>query len=83
MIEEVLESARNEMLQLVAHSPGSAEAHHRLGKVLQLQGRAERGRGLLSPGGPELDHDTWLALIGLGTIEAAKGEPQSRSSDSA
>jgi tetratricopeptide (TPR) repeat protein len=71
-----LESARNEMLQLVAHSPASAEAHHRLGKILQLQGRLNEAEACFRRA-LELDHDYVGALIGLGTIEAAKGDPQS------
>lgn len=71
-----LESARTEMLQLVAHSPTSAEAHHRLGRILQLQGRLSEAEACFRKA-LELDHDYVGALIGLGTIEAAKGEPQS------
>ena len=36
-----LEQARMELLQLVAETPGSAQAHLRLGKILQLQGRLD------------------------------------------
>jgi tetratricopeptide (TPR) repeat protein len=71
-----LEQARTEMLQLVAHSPGSAEAHHRLGRILQLQERLNEAEACYHRA-LELDADYVGALIGLGTIEAAKGEPQS------
>ena len=64
------------MLQLVAHSPGSAEAHHRLGRVLQLQGRLNEAEACFRRA-LELDPDYVGALIGLGTIEAARGEPRS------
>jgi tetratricopeptide (TPR) repeat protein len=70
-----LELARTEMLQLVAHSPGSAEAHHRLGRVLELQGRLNEAEACFQRA-LELDPDYVGALIGLGTIEAAKGEPK-------
>jgi len=71
-----LEQARMELLQLVAQTPGSAEAHQRLGKVLQLQGRLNEAETCFRRA-LELDPDYVGALIGLGTIEAAKGDSQS------
>jgi tetratricopeptide (TPR) repeat protein len=70
------EQARQELLQLVAQAPRSAEAHHRLGKVLQLQGRLNEAEACFRRA-LELDHDYVGALIGLGTIAAAKGDPHS------
>ncbi len=71
-----LEQARNELLQLVAQTPGSAEAHQRLGKVLQLQGRLDEAEACFRRA-LELDPDYVAALIGLGNIEAARHEFQS------
>ena len=71
-----LEQARMELLQLAAQIPGSAEAHQRLGKVLQLQGRLNEAETCFRRA-LQLDPDYVGALIGLGTIEAAKGDPQS------
>jgi len=68
-----LEQARNELLQLVAQTPGSAEAHQRLGKVLQLQGRLNEAEACFRRA-LELDPDYVAALIGLGNIEAARRE---------
>ena len=58
--------------RLVAVSPKSAEAHHRLGRVLQGQGRlaeaeASYRRAL------DLDHEYGAAMIGIGSIDAARG----------
>lgn len=71
-----LELARTEMLQLIAQTPRSAEAHHRLGKILQLQGRLNEAETCFRRA-LELDPDYVGALIGLGTIEHAKGETAS------
>ena len=71
-----LEQAKMELLQLTALIPGSAEAHQRLGKVLQLQGRLNEAEACFRRA-LQLDPDYVGALIGLGTIEAAKGDPQS------
>ena len=68
-----LEQARNELLQLVAQTPGSAEAHQRLGKVLQLQGRLNEAEACFRRA-LELEPDYVAALIGLGNIEAAKSD---------
>jgi tetratricopeptide (TPR) repeat protein len=68
-----LEQARNELLQLVAQTPGSAEAHHRLGKVLQLQGRLHEAEACFRRA-LELEPDYVGALIGLGSIEVARQE---------
>ena len=65
-----------ELLQLAAQVPGSAEAHQRLGKVVQLQGRLNEAETCFRRR-CQLDPDYVGALIGLGTIEAAKGDPQS------
>ncbi len=70
------EQARLELLQLVAQAPRSAEAHQRLGKVLQLQGRLNEAEACFRRA-LDLDPDYVGALIGLGTIAAAKGDPQS------
>jgi len=71
-----LEQARMELLQLVAETPGSAQAHLRLGKILQLQGRLDESETCFRRA-LALDPDFVDALIGLGSIEAAKGDPQS------
>ena len=71
-----LEQARMELLQLAAQVPGSAEAHQRLGKVLQLQGRLNEAETCFRRA-LQLDPDYVGALIGLGAIEAAKEDPQS------
>ena len=60
--------------QLVATEPKSAEAHHRLGRVLQTQGHlpeaeAEYRRAL------DLDHDYVAAVTALGSIEEAQRHP--------
>ncbi len=68
-----LEEARNELLQLVAQTPGSAESHQRLGKVLQLQGRLNEAEACFRRA-LELEPDYVGALIGLGNIEAARRE---------
>jgi tetratricopeptide (TPR) repeat protein len=58
--------------RLVGVAPRSAEAHHRLGRVLQSQGRlAEAGSSYRRA--LELDHEYAAAMIGLGTIDAALG----------
>jgi tetratricopeptide (TPR) repeat protein len=71
-----LEQAKLELLQLVSLSPGSAEGHHRLGKVLQRQCRLTEAEACFRRA-LELDGDFVGALIGLGNIEAVKGDRQS------
>lgn len=68
-----LEQAKVELLQLVAQMPRSAEAHQRLGKVLHLQGRMNEAETCFLRAN-ELDPDYVGALIGLGRIEAARGD---------
>jgi tetratricopeptide (TPR) repeat protein len=68
-----LEQAKIQMLQLVAQTPRSAEAHQRLGKVLLRQGRLNEGEACYRRA-LELDPDYVGALIGLGNIEAARGD---------
>jgi tetratricopeptide (TPR) repeat protein len=68
-----LEQAKVELLQLVAETPRSAEAHQRLGKVLKLQGRLNEAETCFRRA-LELDPDYVGALIGLGNIEAARGD---------
>jgi tetratricopeptide (TPR) repeat protein len=67
------EQARMELLQLVALSPRAAEAHQRLGKVLELEGRLSEADACFRRA-LELDADYTDALIGLGNIEAARGD---------
>lgn len=66
------EQARTELLQLVALSPRAAEAHQRLGKVLELEGRISEADACFRRA-LEIDADYTDALIGLGSIEAARG----------
>jgi tetratricopeptide (TPR) repeat protein len=70
-----LEQAKLELLHLTAYTPRSAEAHQRLGRVLQLQGRLNEAEECFRRA-LELDADYVGALIGLGNIEAARGDPQ-------
>jgi tetratricopeptide (TPR) repeat protein len=68
--------ARGALEQLVAEAPRSAEAHHRLGQVLSLEGRpveaeAAFRRALV------LDPEYVAALIGLGEVEIQFGRPES------
>ena len=71
-----LEQAKTELLQLAAQIPGSAEIHQRLGKVLMLQGRLNEAESCFRRA-LQLDPDFVGALIGLGTVENAKGDTQS------
>jgi tetratricopeptide (TPR) repeat protein len=71
-----LELARMELLQLVSLSPRAAEAHQRLGKVLELEGRLSEADACFRRA-LELDPDYTDALTGLGNIEAARGDMQS------
>jgi len=71
-----LEQARMELLQLVALSPRAAEAHQRLGKVLEFEGRLSEADACFRRA-LELDADYTDALIGLGNIEAARGDLRS------
>jgi tetratricopeptide (TPR) repeat protein len=68
--------ARDDLERLVAGSPRSAEAHHRLGRVMQLQGEwaeaaASYRRAL------EIDPEYVAALIGQGEVEAQLGRHDS------
>ena len=64
--------ARDDLERLVAGSPRSAEAHHRLGRVMQLQGEwAEAGASYRRA--LELDPEYVAALIGQGEVEAQLG----------
>lgn len=65
-------TAQGELQALVLQTPRSAEAHQRLGRVLQLEGRLSEAevayrRALV------LDPDYVAALTGLGEIEAETG----------
>jgi tetratricopeptide (TPR) repeat protein len=71
-----LEQARMELLQLVALTPRAAEAHQRLGKVLELEGRLREADACFRRA-LELDPDYTDALIGLGNLEAARGDMRS------
>ena len=67
--------AESLLRKLVALEPKSAEAHHRLGRVLQAEGRideaaAEYSKALV------LDREYVNAMIGLGTIEMIRGRAQ-------
>ena len=56
-------------------APKSAEAHHRLGRVLQAQGRlAEAGVAYRRALG--LDREYVAAMVGLGTIDAVSNRPE-------
>jgi tetratricopeptide (TPR) repeat protein len=68
-----LEQARVELLQVVALAPTSSESHQRLGKVFQLQGRLNEAEACFRKA-LERDPDYVSALIGVGSIEAAKGD---------
>ena len=68
-----LVQARVELLQLVALTPRAAEAHQRLGKVLELEGRLHEADACFRRA-LELDPDYTDALIGLGKLEAARGD---------
>ena len=70
------ESARVDLVNLVSQVPRSAEAHHRLGRVLQLQGRLEEAAAAYHRA-LELDREYVGALIGLGQIEAQLGQADS------
>ena len=61
--------------QLVAMEPNSAEAHHRLGRVLQTQGRLAEAEAeyRLALG---FDHEYVAAMTRLGSIEEAKRHPE-------
>jgi tetratricopeptide (TPR) repeat protein len=70
-----LEQAKMELLQLTTQTPRSAEAHLRLGKVLELQGRVNEAEACFRRA-LELDADYVGALIGLGHVDAARGDLQ-------
>jgi tetratricopeptide (TPR) repeat protein len=61
--------------RLVAESPRSAEAHHRIGKILQIQGRFDQAKQAYRRA-LELDREYVGALIGLGEIEDHLGQPE-------
>jgi tetratricopeptide (TPR) repeat protein len=71
-----LETARAELLQQVARTPGSAEAQQRLGSVYQLQGRLAEAKACFGMA-LKLDPDYVDALIGLGQVETQEGETES------
>ncbi len=70
------EQARVDLVTLVSQVPRSAEAHHRLGRVLQLQGRLEDA-GAAYRRALEIDREYVGALIGLGQVEAQLGQAES------
>src|SRR5262245_22975634 len=63
------------LLQLVAEVPQLAEAHQRLGLVLQIQGRLAEAENAYRKA-LTLDPEYVAALIGLGEIEAQLGRPE-------
>lgn len=67
--------ARADLERLVAESPRSAEAHHRLGRVLQLQGQLDLAKRAYRKA-LELDPEYVGALIGLGEIEDQLGQAE-------
>lgn len=68
-------SALGYLLQLVALAPKSAEAHHRLGRVFQAEGRlADAEAAYLRA--LDLDREYVATLTALGSIEAALGRPR-------
>jgi tetratricopeptide (TPR) repeat protein len=70
------EQARLDLLQLVSHSGGSAEANQRLGTVLLLEGCLAEAETYFRAA-LERDRDYVEALIGLGQVEAQRGDTAS------
>ncbi|WZO98308.1 tetratricopeptide repeat protein [Isosphaeraceae bacterium EP7] len=60
--------------QMVALAPRSAEAHHRIGRVLQEQGRLAEARASQARA-LEIDDEYVNALIAMGEVELAMGRP--------
>jgi tetratricopeptide (TPR) repeat protein len=67
------EQARIELLQLATQVPASAEAHQRLGMVLQLENRLPEAETCFRAA-LQRDPDYVEALIGLGQVEALRGD---------
>ncbi len=67
------EDARQELVQLVAQAPQSAEARQRLGTVFQLEGRLPEAATCFRAA-LQQDPDYVDALIGLGQVEAQQGD---------
>ena len=67
------EQARLELLQLATQAPSSAEAQQRLGMVLQLEGRLPEAETCFRAA-LQRDPDYVEALIGLGQVEAQRGD---------
>jgi tetratricopeptide (TPR) repeat protein len=65
--------ARQELLQLAALVPGSAETQQRLGMVLQFEGRLSEAETCFRAA-LQRDPDYVEALIGLGQVEAIGGD---------
>ncbi len=65
-------AAESLLRQLVVLEPKSAEAHHRLGRVLQAVGRVDEASAEYSKA-LVLDREYVNAMIGLGTIALARG----------
>ena len=70
------EAARADLEQLASESPRSAEVHHRLGRVFQLQGRLVEAEAAYRRA-LEIEPEYVRALIGLGEVEAQLGRPGS------
>jgi tetratricopeptide (TPR) repeat protein len=68
------EQARVDLLELVDQAPNSPEAQQRLGTILQLEGRLAEAEACFQAA---LQHDADYveALIGLGQVEAQRGDP--------
>jgi tetratricopeptide (TPR) repeat protein len=67
--------AQGMLEQLLAEAPHLAEAHQRLGLVLQAQGRLSEAAAAYRKA-LQLDPEYVAALIGLGEIEAQLGQPE-------
>jgi len=67
------EQARLELLRLTTQAPASAEAQQRLGVVLQLEGRLPEAESCFRAA-LQRDPDYVDALIGLGQVEALRGD---------
>ena len=71
-----LETARVELLQQVARTPGLAEVQQKLGAVFQLEGRTAEAKFCFSRA-LKRDPDYVDALIGLGQVETQEGDVES------
>jgi tetratricopeptide (TPR) repeat protein len=67
------EQARLELLRLATQAPASAEAQQRLGMVLQLESRLPEAEACFRAA-LQRDPDYVEALIGLGQVEALRGD---------